>query len=1112
MKPIPDSMNKEWQGRSDKRGGRPEDEPGSALTREQTFTSGLLESYDGIAVIVDGAAKIQRCNDAFARVARKHPADLQNALLEEVFPSDGATLRRIVQQALAHGRVAAQVDLAASDRTQESGADTSNPLSIDPDTYAITGVALNAGSGGDGAASYVVLSGGRLSRYTERLNPTWDHEQKYQLLAEHVADVISRHAVDTSCLFVSPSVQALLGLDVEDLIGQRVIDRVHPEDRARVAQGLDAAMRGQVAQGCFRIRHAHGHYIWVEATSQLRFDPGSGAPIDLVVSTREVTERVEAEEALQKSETRFRQMAENVAGLFFLCTPSRLLYVNPAYETMWGEPVHTLYRSPRSFLRAVDPSDRNDVQRHLRQIGSLAPGASYRCEFRIRPTERNASEDVRWIRSVCTRIADATGEEPRFAGYAVDITLQKQQEEETHRSKERWQRLVESHMDPILISVDGRVRYINPSGASLLGGETPQEVIGQRLVDLVEPSFHAELRDRAARVYAGESTDPFEQRIRRLDGETRVVVSQSAAIEYDGQPAAQTVIRDVTEWREAQSKLEYRVLVENLIVDLSTKLIDTRADDMDEAIAAALSRIGPLVGCDRGYVVFTRDQQTYSQMCTWSVFESPSSAPSSRPPFEGVASEDLPWFFDRLHQMRPLHIPRTDALPPEARALRAMLGPRDVKSFIAVPMSEGLSLMGFVCFESVRSQRTWEDETIVLLRVLGDTFSNSLVRRNSELALREREAQYRTVVENVHDVVFQTDTEGYWTFLNPAWKTVTGFPVADSLGMHFSRHIDMRRAIRPNSSSHGRPASLGVRTEILHEGEDDLRFEAPLKGEGAPCWVAVYAQTIRDDDGERAGVVGTLHDVTERRRMEERTHDALQRERELNRLKSSFISMVSHEFRTPLSTIRSSSEMVAQFVEQGDDEKREKYLRRIRRQVDRMTHLLRDVITTSRLDAQRSGPELEATDLRHFMREIAGEMRAHHGADRRLQIQFDAVPDRLAVDPGLLHHILGNLTSNALKYSPPEETVEVDLAVEGERLILRVRDYGIGIPDADLSHLFDAFYRGSNVGNAEGIGLGMTIVQRAVDVYGGSIQYERPSGRGSVFIVTAPTTATSGIE
>lgn len=1104
-------MNRGLERMDEDRPSRPEDGMMDALRKERAFTAGLLESYDGIAVIVNGTGQIQRYNDAFARVARKSRSVLENASLAEIFPSDEATLRRVVQQALAHGQAAAQVDLTPGDRVRDPSANGSNPLHVNPDTYAITGVCLDASPGGDGAASFVVLSGGRLSRYTERLSPEWNHEEKYQLLAEHVADVISRHAVDTSCLYMSPSVQGLLGLDVDDLIGRRVIERVHPEDRDAVVRGLDAAMKGKVTQGRLRVRHAHGHYIWVEVTSQLRFDPMSGAPIDLVVSTREVTERVEAEEALQKSETRFRQMAENVAGLFFLCTPSSLLYVNPAYETMWGEPVDTLYRFPWTFLRAVDPSDRKEVQRHLHEIWALAPGASYECEFRIHPGSESEAGKVRWIRAVCSRIADAT-DEPRFAGYAVDITLQKQQEEETRQSKERWRRLVESHMDPILISVDGRVRYINPSGASLLGGETPEEVIGQRLVDLVEPSFQNKLRERAARVYAGESTEPFEQRIRRLDGETRIVVSQSAAIEYDGQPAAQTVVRDVTEWREAQSKLEYRVLFENLIVDLSTKLIDTRAEDMDQAISSALRRVGPLVGCDRGYVVFARDHQTYSQICAWSVFEPSPSKPVSRPVFSGISSEDFPWFFDRLQQMHPLHIPQTEALSSEARALRVMLEQRDVKSLIAVPMSEGSRLKGFVCFESVQSHRTWEDETIVLLRVLGDTFSNSLARKSSELALREREAQYRTVVENVHDVVFQTDTAGCWTFLNPAWETITGFSVADSIGQHFSQHIDMRRAVRPSSSRLDRPGQLGVRTQILHEGEDDLRFEVPLKGGGDTCWVAVYAQTIRDDDGRRTGVAGTLHDVTERRRMEQRTHDALQRERELNRLKSSFISMASHEFRTPLSTIRSSSEMVARFVEQGDDEKREKYLRRIRRQVDRMTELLSDVITTSRLDAQKSGPELEATDLRHFMREIADEMRAHHGADRRLQIQFDSVPERLSVDPGLLHHILGNLTSNALKYSPADQPVAVDLMVDEVNLILRVRDYGIGIPDSDAAHLFDAFYRGSNVGSAEGIGLGMTIVQRAVDVYGGTIQYENPTGPGSAFTVTLPTTTASEFD
>ena len=138
------------------------------------------------------------------------------------------------------------------------------------------------------------------------------------------------------------------------------------------------------------------------------------------------------------------------------------------------------------------------------------------------------------------------------------------------------------------------------------------------------------------------------------------------------------------------------------------------------------------------------------------------------------------------------------------------------------------------------------------------------------------------------------------------------------------------------------------------------------------------------------------------------------------------------------------------------------------------------------------------------MREIGEEMRAHFQTDCNLEVNMHDLPDTVLVDRDLLHHIVGNLVSNAIKYSPDDEPVEVDLTVDDEHLHLHIRDHGIGIPKSDAPHLFQAFYRGDNVGNAEGVGLGMTIVRRAVDVYRGSIDWETTPGGGTTFHVELP--------
>lgn len=1046
----------------------------AALRAERSISRGIIYSLDGLFAMVDPEGQVQRWNEAFSSAAGHPGGDVQGRRLNDLFPEAGRRLIVMVQRAATEGRATMQAELVGNTTRQAPSLRPHRPV---PYVLSATQVESEAGE------RLVSLTGTRLDDQSVVRQALREHEQQYHLVAEHVADVISRHAPDTTCLYASPSSAALVGYDPEDIVGRRTVDLVHPDDRHIVKYGMESVLDGEVVKDRIRLRHTDGHYIWVEVTSQLRFDPRTGTPLDVIASTRDVTDRVSAESALQESESRFRQMAENVEGVFFLCTRYELLYVNPAYQTMWNRAPESLYQAPLSFLEAIHPDDEDRVSERLSDLWDLQPDETLTTEFRLQ-----VDGDERWVRSVCSRVP-MHGRTDRIAGYAVDVTEQKRQEEATRQSEERWRRLVESHMEPIMISVNGEIKYLNPSGAELFGGESPDELIGTNLLDLVEPSFREEMKERAAQVYSGQSTKPFEHRVRRLDGQVRIVVSQSVSIQYDGQTAAQTVIRDVTDWRRAQSKLEYRVLMENLIVDLSTRLIDTGSEITDQTLEDALGRIGPFVGADRSYVFLaSEDGSAYRYTHEW-------CAPGIEPQKDKVASiqaDEYPWFQGQLEEMRPVHIPRVSDLPPEAEDFRKMLEPQDIESLVLVPMTEGARLIGFVGFDAVQQPRTWEEETIMLLRVLGDTFANSIARMETEQALREREAQYRTVVENVRDVVFQTDMDGRWTFLNPAWETITGFSVDESLGQRFDKHIENTDATDELSGG----SMLG--------GDEEGRYEVELHGRNGTRWMALFAQALYDDDGNRSGVAGTLHDITERKRMERKTREALQRARELNKLKSSFVSMVSHEFRTPLSTIRSSSEMIAQFIERGMDEKRDKYLRRIRRQVDRMTRLLGDVITTSKLDAQNDGPDLLSTDLRHFMREVNEEMQSHFGRGRTFNLDADDLPDRVSIDRDLFHHIAGNLISNALKYSPDDEPVDVELAVDDGRLHMRVIDRGIGISASDAPHLFQAFYRGDNVGKAEGVGLGMTIVRRAVDVYNGSIEWEETPGGGTTFVVDLP--------
>lgn len=230
---------------------------------------------------------------------------------------------------------------------------------------------------------------------------------------------------------------------------------------------------------------------------------------------------------------------------------------------------------------------------------------------------------------------------------------------------------------------------------------------------------------------------------------------------------------------------------------------------------------------------------------------------------------------------------------------------------------------------------------------------------------------------------------------------------------------------------------------------------------------------------------------------------ALATERELGDLKSNFVSMVSHEFRTPLGVIGSSAQILDRYFARLSEEDRREHLDNVISGVHRMARMLEDVLVLSRVDSGRMDFRPEPLELGELCRRIADEMRSLHGGTVALSIAPDAEQCPHA-DENLLRHILTNLLINAHKYSPAGASVQLTVAREKSDAIFTIRDEGIGIPPSDQTRLFEAFHRGSNVGHVAGTGLGLVIVRRCAEIHGGSVSVASSEGAGATFTVRLP--------
>lgn len=246
-----------------------------------------------------------------------------------------------------------------------------------------------------------------------------------------------------------------------------------------------------------------------------------------------------------------------------------------------------------------------------------------------------------------------------------------------------------------------------------------------------------------------------------------------------------------------------------------------------------------------------------------------------------------------------------------------------------------------------------------------------------------------------------------------------------------------------------------------------------------------------------------IHDITKRKKVEQELTAALARERELSDMKSKFVTLASHEFRTPLTTILSSSYLLNHYTGEKFEHEKAVHLGRINHSVTVMTDILNDFLSLGKLEEGNIAPVSDDLDVNAFLQELTKEMEGHLGEGQRITVAHTGA-ERVTTDKKLLRNILFNLLSNAIKYSPANDCVVVESKATKELLAIKVIDHGLGIPESDRKNIFKRFYRASNVSNIEGTGLGLNITRKYLQLLGGSIEFSSEPGVETVFSITIP--------
>lgn len=389
---------------------------------------------------------------------------------------------------------------------------------------------------------------------------------------------------------------------------------------------------------------------------------------------------------------------------------------------------------------------------------------------------------------------------------------------------------------------------------------------------------------------------------------------------------------------------------------------------------------------------------------------------------------------------------------------------RELQRTIKELLKTNVSLQEQIADTAAAGKKTWKGQ--VLLGAIAEHFPNGVI------------------------VVFNTDCEAVYVE-GEELKNI-GLKRSDFLGYHI-RDLDFLSDQQKATVLSDIRSTLGgatISTEFEFRGQDYSVNSTPLfdnVDQREVHWaLLVYTNITREKEALR------------------QVESALAAERELNELKSRFISMASHEFRTPLSAILSSAILIGKQNEPGMEGRRLKHVERIRANVRNLVVILNDFLSLDRLDEGYINPVPERFELHHFTELVLEEMDSTRKQGQEIIFKRGDSDIQVMLDPKLLSHVLINLLSNAIRYSGEGQSIRVEITDTDKQAFITVRDEGIGIPVEEQHHLFNRFFRASNAVNIPGTGLGLHIVKKYTELMGGQIRFESAPGKGSSFTLEFP--------
>lgn len=801
---------------------------------------------------------------------------------------------------------------------------------------------------------------------------------------------------------------------------------------------------------------------------------------EVLVVVRDITERKQAEQALRESEARFRTMADSAPMFIWLSDETgACVYLNQSWLTYTGRTVEQEYGA--GWKEGLHP---DDYENYLRLYeDALKSRTPFSTEYRLQDHEG----EYHWILDTAVPRFSEAGDFLGFIGSCVQIDNIKEAEailQETNETLEKRVRARTSELMTINHQLQHEIVQRQEAEIALVASNERLQIILDMLPAAVlatdlengsnlyrnaaaERMFEFPLDDDELQLASFYYTDPQDRErfiqilnqtgfireeeveLQTHNGQSLRVIFSAQRLEFEGRDAVMAAMMDITHRYRMEEALRQREASLRMLTDNASDLICLHdLDGTYEYVSPSCYRV-------LGYT-----------------------------PDEMLGTDPYGYFH-----------------PDDRERIRS--GSHDLiindleETTITYRIQQKCG--EYIWLETHNSVVVDDENQPTHLITVSHDVTDRIQMENQ---LRESRRFLQSILDSLTSHIAILDDTGTILAVNDAWREFGRRNQANPATIE-GVGINYLSVTASDTTSDAETVLTGIE-QVLNGTIQSFYHEymLPVGSPETDMWFAMRVNRFLYDESVRAVVAHT--DITQRRRVEEDIRKALEKEQELNQLKSQFFYMVTHDFKNPLAAIKTTTQLLQRYENRLNTAERNQRMGRILIKVEQMNKLLEDILYIGQNQTGTLNFEPEPTDLTVFCQDIAADIELTFQTSNRIRLTISGIREQVAVDQMLLHKILTNLLSNAIKYSDDDSVVYFKVNCDETHLTFHIKDEGIGIPAEEQDGLFQVFRRGRNVGSIPGTGLGLMIVQQATKQHGGTVSFTSVENEGTTFIVTIP--------